>query len=127
MLEYKGAVNKIMDSAAFWPVNTRYRQFLNLDDKNKVMVVERSSQEDTYVVVINISSWKHQNYKVGIKSGEEYEVVFNSDKLGYAGFGLISYPGVLRVEKSGNFELLDKEVNLSILAPYGVVVLRKIR
>ncbi len=124
-LRYKKEINKIMDDEAFWPINVKNRKFLNLDDKNKMMVVQRSSKKNKYVIVLNLSSWVHQNYKVGVESKKDYEVVFNSDLFEYSGFGLISYPKYLKNQKSENFELLEREVLLSKVAPYGVVVLRE--
>ncbi|MCA9496003.1 MAG: alpha amylase C-terminal domain-containing protein [Nanoarchaeota archaeon] len=129
MVAFKRAVNLLMDDPSFWPMFTKNRQLLNLDEKNKVLVFERSASynngESNYVIIVNISSFTHRNYKVGLKSNFDYEVVLNSDEFKYAGLGVASYPLVLKNQKSYNFELLDREVNLGVLAPYGVVVLRE--
>jgi 1,4-alpha-glucan branching enzyme len=124
-LEYKKKINKIMDDEAFWPVNTKNRQFLNIDDKNKILVIERSSEKSRYVIVINLGAWKHYNYKVGIKQGEAYSVELNSDLFDYAGFGLVGLPDKFKVKPSKNFEFLDKEIELPMLAPYHVIVLKR--
>jgi 1,4-alpha-glucan branching enzyme len=130
LVEYKKDVNLIMDNPAFWPAFTKNREFLNVDDNNKVIVVRRSANEEgydsKYVIVINTSAWKHQDYRVGVKNKGKYEVVFNSDKFCYGGFGMISYPDVLESQPSKSFELLDREVVLSVLPPYGVVVLKEV-
>ncbi len=129
-LAYKTAVNKLMDDPAFWPMYTKNRKFLNVDEKNKIVCIERSAEHDgkksKYVIVINPSSWEHFDYKVGVVGKQNYEVVLNSDLFEYAGFGMISYPEVLENKPSKNFELLDREINLSFIAPYGVVVLKEI-
>ncbi|MCA9459905.1 MAG: hypothetical protein KC550_05145, partial [Nanoarchaeota archaeon] len=78
MVEFKKSINLIMDDASFWPMFTKNRQILNLDEKNKVLVFERSSEfegkESNYVIIVNISSFTHRNYKVGLKSNFDYEV-----------------------------------------------------
>ncbi|MCK4996867.1 alpha amylase C-terminal domain-containing protein [Candidatus Pacearchaeota archaeon] len=126
LVDYKKDINLLMDDSAFWPKNVKHRNFLSVDDKNKVLVIERKGDDSKYIIVINTSSWKHYDYSVGIKDGEEYITVFNSDKLKYAGFGLASYPDKLKVNSSNNFELLDKEIVLPILPPYGVIVFKKV-
>lgn len=130
MVEYKRKVNEIMEDPAFWPMYTKNRKFLNVDDKNKVMVIERSAEHEgkksKYVIVFNLSSWVHYDYKVGVVGKNDYEVVLNSDLFEYAGNGMSAYPEVLKNIHSHNFELLDREVVLSKLAPYGVVVLREL-
>lgn len=125
MLKYKKRINEIMEDEAFWPINIKYRKFLNVDDKNKILVIQRASENEKYVIVINLSAWIHQDYKVGLESKKDYELVFNSDLFDYAGLGLISYPPVFKNQKSNNFELLEREIILSKLAPYGVVVLKE--
>ena len=90
------------------------------------MVIERKGDSSKYIIIINASAWKYYNYRVGVKSGKKYEVVLNSDKLKYAGFGLASYPDKLEVGSSNNFELLNKEIILPVLSSYGVVVLKQL-
>ncbi len=130
LINYKKDVNSLMEDPAFWSSRTKNRKFLNVDDKNKVLVVERSNlegEQSRYLAVINTSSWKHYNYKIGIESGKKYEVVLNSDKLSYAGFGVANYKEIFEVTPSNNFELLDKEIILPVLAPYGTVVLKEVK
>ncbi|MGM5488116.1 MAG: alpha-amylase family glycosyl hydrolase [Nanobdellota archaeon] len=124
LLAYKRRINEVMDADAFWPINTKHRQFLNVDDKNKILVIERKGTS-RFVIVINLSSWTHFNYKVGVKTKKDYKVVLNSDLFDYSGQGLISYPEVLKNKPSKNFEFLDREVVLTTFAPYGVVVLEE--
>jgi len=126
LLSYKKNINTLMDDPAFWPNRTKNRKFLNVDDKNKVLVVERSDKNKSrYLIIINTSSWKHHDYRVGVEFGKKYKVVLNSDKLSYAGFGMANYQDILEVTPSTNFELLDKEIVLPVLAPYGIVVLKE--
>lgn len=130
MIEYKKKVNHILDDAAFWPVFTKNRKFLNIDEKNKIIVVERSAEhlgkKTKYVCVINLSDWKHYNYKVGVRGDKNYQLVLNSDNFEYAGYGMINYPIFFENKPSDNFEVLDREIELNIIAPYGVIVLKEI-
>lgn len=129
-LEYKKKVNDIMDDPAFWPMHTKNRKFLNVDEKNKILVIERSAdykgKKSKFTIVINLSSWKHYNYKVGLTGKKDQEVILNSDLFDYAGFGLISLPKILKNNPSTSFEVLDREVDLSTVAPYHVVVLKEV-
>jgi hypothetical protein len=125
LVEYKRAVNRIMEDPAFWPLNTKNRKFLNVDEKNKIMVIERSSENSNYVIIINLSSWMHYNYKVGVVGREDYELVLNADLFDYSGSGMSSYPKVLKNSPSKNFEFLDRELHLDSIAPYGVIVLKR--
>ena len=76
--------------------------------------------------MINTSSWKHHEYRVGVEYGKKYKVVLNSDRLSYAGFGITNYMDIFETSPSNNFELLDKEIILPVLAPYGIVVLKEV-
>lgn len=130
MLEYKKEVNNLMDDPAFWPMFTKNRKFLNVDDTNKIMVIERSAdfkgKKTRYVIVVNLSSWLHHNYKVGVTTKKDYKVALNADKFVYTGTGMASYPDILKNNPSKNFEVLDQELVLPILAPYGVLVLKEV-
>jgi 1,4-alpha-glucan branching enzyme len=127
---FKQKINEIMDDPAFWPMFTKNRKILNLDENNKILVIERSAlhnrKKSKYIIIINLSGWRHQNYKVGLDNKNDFEVIFNSDLFDYSGFGMISYPDVLKNTESINFELLDREIELSIIAPYGIIVLKEL-
>lgn len=126
LFDFKRDVNRIMDESAFWPVNVRQREYLNVDDKSKVLVIKRESEEGEFIIVINTGANIIHNYKVGLKSKQNYKCVFNSDDLKYAGMGLANYSVELVNRESKNFEVLDREVELTSLAPYGIVVLKRV-
>lgn len=130
MVEFKRQVNQVMEDPAFWPRFAGNRVFLNVDDRNKILVVERSAEymgkPSRFVVVINLSSWTHHSYKVGVRTKKDYRVMLNSDLFEYAGTGMASYPEVLENRPSRNFELLDREVELGYIAPYGIIVLKEV-
>lgn len=123
---YKTKINEIMDDPAFWPLNAKNRTFLNLDEKNKILVVERSSEDSNYVIVINLSSWIHHNYKIGVKGKKDYNLILNSDSYQYSGSGMSSLPNILKNNPSTNFEVLDRELELSKIGPYQIIVLKRV-
>ncbi len=127
LINFKKEVNKIMDNSAFFPINVNRREFLNVDDKNKVLVIERSSENENYVVVINTSSWTLHNYKVGVKSKNNYETIFNSDKDEFCGSSGTYIEKELANNKSNNFEVLDRELEINTLGPYTCLVLKEMR
>lgn len=125
MLMYKKKINEIMDFEEFFPENVENREFLNIDDINKILVVQRESKKHISVVIINMGSWKHHKYKVGIKERGIYKTIFNSDKFEYNGFGISSFKEEYESYKSKNFELLNQEIELDQIPPYGIIILRK--
>jgi 1,4-alpha-glucan branching enzyme len=130
MVKFKSRINRVMDDPAFWPINVGGRKFLGLDNKNKVMVIERRDLNkgtgSRYVIVINLSAWRHLDYKVGVQDSNDYELVFNSDLFDYSGSGIASYPKQFKNYPSKNFELLENEIHLDAIAPYGIIVLKSI-
>lgn len=130
MVNFKKEVNNLMDNCAFWPENTYHRSYLNIDDRCKILAVERigkneNEEEQRFVVIINFSAWKHHHYRVGVKTQNNYEVVFNSDLFEFSGMGIANYPSMLKNSPSTHFELLNREVMLDVVAPYGIVVLKE--
>lgn len=129
-LAYKAAVNKLMDDPAFWPMFVCNRKILNVDDVNKIIVIERSAdyngKSSRFIIVINLSAWVHHNYQVGVDVDTPYKVVLNSDRFAYAGLGMTAYPDELHPVATDQFELLNKAVVLDKIAPYGVVVLESV-
>lgn len=127
VVEYKRRVNELLDDPAFWPASAKHRAFLNVDDQGKIIVIERRAEDgDRYVILINLGAAKLYDYKVGVRTKNDYEVVFNSDSFKYSGFGVVSYPDKLENRPSTSFEVLDREVVLGVVAPYGVVVMREL-
>jgi 1,4-alpha-glucan branching enzyme len=126
MVDYKTNINKILDTKSFYPINTKHRKFLNVDDKNKVLVIERSDGIEKYVIVINLTSNTHQNYRVGLTDNKNYEVILNSDEFKFSGLGISSLPKFFENKKSYSFEVLDREIEIGLLAPYQIIVLKKI-
>ncbi|MFT4261191.1 MAG: alpha-amylase family glycosyl hydrolase [Candidatus Woesearchaeota archaeon] len=126
LVEYKKQINLLMEDEAFHPINTDKRKFLNVDDKNKILVITRESNKSKYVIIINLTSWKHHDYKVGLDSKKDFELILNSDEFKYSGLGMTSYPKIFENHKSSSFEVLDREIQLKTIAPYQVLILKSV-
>lgn len=128
MQNFKRDINRLMDAPAFWPLNNHTRHYLNVDDNCKVLAVSRkdarTSEGDTYVVVINCSDYEHSAYCVGVREEGSYECVFNSDDRKYGGSGATRYYDPVPSRPSTKFGLLDKEIDIGTLAPFGISVFR---
>ncbi len=129
MINFKRRINEIMEDEAFWPINTKNRKYLNLDEKNKIIIIERKSKElnSNYLILINLSDFKTYNYKIGLDNKNDYELIFNSDEIEYAGFGFNSYQNIYKNKKSNNFGLLDREIEIEQINPYQILVFKKIK
>lgn len=127
LLGYKKQINLIMNNPAFWVINTKYREFLNIDDVNKIMVIERKSEIDNFLILINFGNFKLENYKVGVKDNSNYKLIFNSDEFRYAGFGYSNYKHnqIFKPKDSNSFELFDKEIEINLIAPYNLLIFKK--
>ena len=126
IVNFKKRVNKIMDSSAFWPIFTKNRKYLNLDDKNKIIVVKRKNESEEFLILINLSDYRLMNYKIGLDDKNDYELIFNSDKLEYGGLGICYYEKIFKNKESKNFEVLDREIEIPEIAPYQTLVFKKI-
>ena len=126
LLTYKKEINEILKQKPFWPINVDKRKYLNVDDKNKILVMERKSDDETYVIVINLTSQEHIDYKVGVTSQNDYELIMNSDRFQYAGLGMTNYPHKFKNQESNTFEYLEREISLPKIPPYGVIVLKEV-
>lgn len=125
LVNYKKRVNDVLDNPAFFPKNVGYRNFLNVDDVNKILVIERSDGESDFLIIINLTFDRAFEYAVGVKPGKDYNLVFSSDEFRFSGFGINAQPKVFQVFDSSNFELLDKEIVIPAVAPYEVIVLKR--
>ncbi len=128
LLNFKSEINKIQDNSAFWVINVNNREFLNIDDVNKIMVIERKSELDNFIIVINLGNFKLENYKVGVKDNSKYKLIFNSDEFRFAGFGYSNLKNnqIFESKNSDNFELFNKEIKIGIIAPYNILIFKKL-
>ena len=127
LIEFKKEINNIMENQAFWPIFTKNREFLNVDEKNKIMVIKRENNTgEEFIVLINISDWEINDYKIGIKNENNYKLIFNSDKEKYLGSGFNYYPEIFENKKSNSFEFFDKEIEIGTVKGYQTLIFKKI-
>jgi len=125
---YKQHINNIAEHPAFWPENTLYRKYLNVDEKNKILVIKRedkttNSREEFYIL-INLSTNETYDYAFGIEEVGEYELIFNSDDEAYMGTNKAKLPHELTAKRSQQFALFKEEINIPVVTPYHVLVFK---
>ncbi|MBN1175264.1 alpha amylase C-terminal domain-containing protein [Candidatus Woesearchaeota archaeon] len=129
VVNYKKAVNELLERPAFWVENTLYRQFVNVDETNKVLVIRRVDKtQDTnedYYILINLSSKSCPNYAIGVEKKGTYEVVLDSDAEFFAGTNTSMLNKEYESTKSSSFAHFSWEIKLNNVAPYHVVVLKR--
>ncbi len=63
------------------------------DNRNNVVVFIRRCREEELVVAVNFSPQRWENYRFGLPDGGTYEIIFNSDRAEFGGWGVeISNP-----------------------------------
>ena len=77
LVKFKKSINKILDIPAFWPENVIHREYTNIDEKNKVLIINRKGNQEEYICAINFSSNKIKAYTIGVTE-DAYEVIFDS-------------------------------------------------
>ncbi len=126
MLEYKKAVNKIMDAKAFWPLNVENRNYLNIDDKSKTLTIHRTDGEEDYLIIINMASHLLFDFVIPSPVKGSYSPVLNSDQLMYAGTGRAYLPTEIATEPTNLFEFHKYGIRLGSLPGYTTIVLKLI-
>ena len=125
---YKQKLNKLLEHAAFWPENTLYRKYVNIDEGNKIIVIKRSDKtQDTktsFYILINTSSKVHNNYAIGVEDEGKYDLVFNSETINPLA-EQSEEEKIFKSTKSTQFEFFSKEIRINTIQPYQVVVLKR--
>jgi 1,4-alpha-glucan branching enzyme len=126
-VEYKKAVNKLLDEPAFWPENTLYRNFINIDEQNKVLVIKRIDKtqktKKEFIIVINLSSKDFYNYSVGVEQQRTYEIIQNSDEEQFGGSNTCLYKH-LSAHDTDQFQHFRFALTIPQLAGYQVLVFK---
>lgn len=126
LINFKTKINQILNLEEFNPQNTNKRQFLNIDDTNKVIIIKRSKKETGYIIIINLSSTTHKNYSVCIPNEtKEVEVILNSDSYEFSGLDVSHIPKKPIITHSQKFEFFNKEIQIPILAGYQIIILKE--
>lgn len=128
VINYKKKINTIVSHPAFFPENTVYRKYVNVDEQHKVLVIKREDRTQTkeaFYIIINLSSNYLCNYAIGVEKRGTYSVIFNSDNKEFAGTNNILFNETYTSQKSMNFALFSQEISFDSLAPYQVLILKK--
>lgn len=122
LIQFKKEVNKIMDNPAFWPENVINRKYINIDDENKILVIERldTTQKinELYYVLINFSGAKINNYCFGLEDENKYKIIFDSENK--------IKNKIININKTNKFEYFTNEINLKEIIPYQILIFKKI-
>lgn len=127
VLNFKKAINNLLNQKAFWPIHVKKRKIINIDEPTKTLVIQRESEEakdGRYLIVINMSAFLMHYFEIPAPISTNYEVVIDSDKFEFSGSGRSIYPEIMKPKKTNNFEFFDLGIELPMIAPYGVVVLK---
>ena len=121
LIAYKKYLNSLLHHPAFWPENTINRKFVNVDEKNKVLVIKREDKtqgtDELFYCLINTSNKTVREYAIGIEEKNSFQVIMDSE---------LSHDTPKSVEsvKSNNFELLPFEIKIKNLKPYQIIVFK---
>lgn len=128
VVTYKKKVNELLEHPSFWHENTLYRKFINVDEKNKILVIKREDKttktNTSFYIIINLSSKPLNGYAIGLEKSGNYELIFNSDEKQYGGNDTSSIKNLF-AKKSSNFEHFSKEIVIDTIAPYQILVLKR--
>lgn len=130
VISYKQRINHIVQHPAFFPENTIYRKYVNVDENSKVLVIKREDKtnktKDVFYIVINLSNNELHNYAIGVEKRGKYSLIFDSDIEEYRGTCKFSQqPEIFSSQKSSNFALFTQEINFSRIGPYQVLIVKK--
>lgn len=104
--------------------NAKGFEWIDLSDyKNCVISYIRKAEDpnDFVVVVANLTPVPHENYRLGIPNGGDYEVIFNSDDTKYYGS---NYSETVKYTAT-NIERNNREYSVALnLPPLSVIVLK---
>ncbi len=122
MTNYKKQVNELLQKhPAFWPENTLYRNYANVDEQSKVLVIKRvdktqGTKEQIYTV-INLSSKHFNEYAVGIEKPFAGNIILDSTTPGK------TPEATIEGKQSNRFEVYPFEWQLA-LQPYHVLMIK---
>ncbi|MCA9477595.1 MAG: alpha amylase C-terminal domain-containing protein [Nanoarchaeota archaeon] len=129
VIEYKKQVNLLTRHPAFFPENTIYRKYVNVDETNKVLVIRREDRtqgsKDVFYILVNLSSRELHQYSIGVQKRGSYSLVFDSDREQFRGTGQYAFPEQFSTQKSTNFALFSHEICFQRLAPYQVLIIKQ--
>ncbi|MEJ2115672.1 MAG: alpha amylase C-terminal domain-containing protein, partial [Gammaproteobacteria bacterium] len=94
------------------------------DHEQSIISYLRKSGDDIYVVVLNLTPVKRDNYRIGVPYEGEYNEILNSDSSYYAG----SNVGNNTIVKTDNISWMEFPYSLKlVLPPLGAIILSPIK
>jgi 1,4-alpha-glucan branching enzyme len=115
---FKKQVNSLLNNPAFWPENTINREYMNVDDENKVLVILRKDTTQNtnkeHYIIINFAGKRLENYKFGLEKEGKLNLIlssFNNEKN-----------KSINITESHNFELFTKEAKIPEINEYGILI-----
>ncbi len=122
VINYKKKINEILEEPAFWPENTINREFVNVDDVNKILVIKRKdttqNTDAIYYILLNFAGAEIRDYSFGVEEEESFEIIYDS-------YNNLNGEQVMPTQ-STNFELFDKEINLPSIKAYNIIIIKKL-
>ncbi len=93
------------------------------DREQSIISYQRISGDDVFVVVLNLTPVKRDNYRIGVPYKGEYKEILNSDSSYYAGTNI----GNIASVKTDNMPWMGYQNSLElVLPPLGAIILRPI-
>jgi len=118
---FKKQINVLLDRPAFWPENNINRNYTNVDETNKILVISRfdttQNSFEKYYILINFSGAKQKNYCFGVEENKEFEMILNSECEKIESKKYLP-------KSSSKFEFFSKEIELNEIEPYQILIFR---
>ncbi len=119
VIAYKKNINHLLMHPAFWPENTLYRKFINIDDTNKIFIIQRVDRTqktgEGFIICINLSSNVYYNYALGVPSQITYTTCFSTSS---------TMDHTYIASESNRFASLRHEIIIKEIQPYHIFVLQ---
>lgn len=121
MIQFKQELNKLLEEPAFWPENTLYRKYINVDESHKILVIKRTDKtqgtKKSFYCIINLSSKELNKYAIGVEENKTFKIIFDSEENAYR------KDEELIATKSTNFEFFTKEICITKIKPYQIIII----
>lgn len=93
------------------------------DTDQSILSYLRKAENETIIVILNFTPVVRKNYRIGLPSAGEYEIIFNSDSNYYCG----SNAGSHSILHSENYKWMNRSNSVSLtLPPLAGMVIKKI-
>ncbi len=94
------------------------------DHEQSIISYLRKSGDDIYIVVLNLTPIKRDNYRIGVPYEGEYKEILNSDSSNYAGSDVVNYTSI----KADKISWMEFPYSIKlVLPPLGAIILSPIK